>query len=616
MSGIAYRPPSENLAIFDPSVFIAQDSPLTYDIIANNFLQFPTGQGTETIPALNVPGTSTLGVTNASNLNLTQTLNLANGASSSNIQQTTTDTLTIDNNFATSGNILFKANNSVSAEQTILTLNGDTGTTTSLPISANGGVSVGTSSLTFSDAIFTNSTISQGGGVLTFDNNKPLNGRFVFKGNNNSAVETTILTLDPDVGSSTALPIVVSNLATARSTISTSGMFCENITVPAVNTLYELGGVSLYYTGGASAFFDYQQLQLNGASAASQSTLTSTSLNFTDGTISNTLDKNNWSGNIQTVNTSANSTHYLNFSDSSGTGYGRPQKTAGISCNPSTNTVTATIFSGSSSTVALTSDDTAGTYYIPFSKTTASTGNTLFIDNVTGPLTYNANTGRLNTQIVGSDTLTGSLTSGTLAIHNTATTASLSIFTAGTTGTLSIMSSSQTTGNVLIGSTTATTGLVSVRPSLVVGRQLQTTSNTLYPPTLNTHLGYTFQTLGSGFSTTSILANTNTNLASYPFTTYGTYMFSANVFLTITSPSVERETILAISQTSVTTINTPFVDVTYSNVGFGTSYLSVSAVIQIYSGAPTIYLVCYVGGSAATVQTTNSLSHYSFTRIA
>ncbi len=59
-----------------------------------------------------------------------------------------------------------------------------------------------------------------------------------------------------------------------------------------------------------------------------------------DGITTNTLTKDHWSGQIQTVNTIANSTHYLNFSDSSATGYGKPQKTAGISCNPSTNTLT------------------------------------------------------------------------------------------------------------------------------------------------------------------------------------------------------------------------------------------------------------------------------------
>jgi hypothetical protein len=106
MSGIAYRPPSENLAIFDPSVFLAQDQPLTYDVIANNFLQFPNGQGTETIPSLIVPGTSTLGVTNASTLNLSDTLNIANGLNTSTFDMNASNNLTINNNVA-GGNMFF-----------------------------------------------------------------------------------------------------------------------------------------------------------------------------------------------------------------------------------------------------------------------------------------------------------------------------------------------------------------------------------------------------------------------------------------------------------------------------------------------------------------------------
>ena len=118
-------------------------------------------------------------------------------------------------------------------------------------------------------------------------------------------------------------------------------------------------------------------------------TITPIDIVLDDGVNTNTLSAADWTGNIRTVNTVANLTHYLNFSDSSATGYGHPQKTAGISCNPSTNSITATTFIGSSSSstsavgVDLTSDDTSGTYYLPFSKTTAATGNALYIDNST-----------------------------------------------------------------------------------------------------------------------------------------------------------------------------------------------------------------------------------------
>ena len=105
---------------------------------------------------------------------------------------------------------------------------------------------------------------------------------------------------------------------------------------------------------------------------------------------------------------------------------------------------------------------------------------------------------------------------------------------------------------------------------------------------------------------------------SYAFTSanYGTYSFSAIVALSPNDNTASRQLILAISQTSATVTNTPFIDLSYSTANVGYSYLKVQATYQIYSGTPTIYLVGYCLGSAATVQTFNSLSHFSYTRIA
>ena len=72
-----------------------------------------------------------------------------------------------------------------------------------------------------------------------------------------------------------------------------------------------------------------------------------------------------------------------------------------MSCNPSTGNITATSFNVSffgtvsnASNIALSSDNTNGTYFIPFSKTNTSS-NVLYVDDVTGPLTYNPSTGGL-----------------------------------------------------------------------------------------------------------------------------------------------------------------------------------------------------------------------------
>ena len=150
------------------------------------------------------------------------------------------------------------------------------------------------------------------------------------------------------------------------------------------------GDLSDFLSASSLTFFD------DATSTIASYSLTGVSIN--DGTNSNSLTSTNWTGNIQTVNTSANTTHYLNFSNSSSTGYGKPQKNASLSCNPSTGLLTATTFSGSlsgnassASSVSLTSDNTNGTYYLPFSKTVAS-NSTLYVDNTTGPLTYNPST--------------------------------------------------------------------------------------------------------------------------------------------------------------------------------------------------------------------------------
>lgn len=65
---------------------------------------------------------------------------------------------------------------------------------------------------------------------------------------------------------------------------------------------------------------------------------------------------------------------------------------------PTYDWVNGSILNGTaltSNNVNLTSDNTIGNYFIPFSKT-ATTSNALFIDNTISPLTYNPSTGNLN----------------------------------------------------------------------------------------------------------------------------------------------------------------------------------------------------------------------------
>ena len=148
------------------------------------------------------------------------------------------------------------------------------------------------------------------------------------------------------------------------------------------------------FTFEASDIFRYDT---NGLKTANNKTIV-----LTDGTTTNTI---NYLG-YTTRNSVQNSTHFLNFSDTWATGTGSIQKTTGIECNPLTKTITATTFAGALSgtasnatNVGITSDNSAGTFYIPFVKLSGSGSRPLFIDDVTAPLTYNASTGTLNSTI-------------------------------------------------------------------------------------------------------------------------------------------------------------------------------------------------------------------------
>jgi hypothetical protein len=146
------------------------------------------------------------------------------------------------------------------------------------------------------------------------------------------------------------------------------------------------------------------QIAINGVTTFNNSiNVNNNIITLTDGTITNTLNKSDWTGTIKTVNTTANATHFLNFSDSSTTGQGNPQKNALLTCNPSTGNITATSFNGAlfgtaanASNIALTSDNISGTYFIPFSKNVGSS-NVLYVDDSTTPLNYNPNTATLTT---------------------------------------------------------------------------------------------------------------------------------------------------------------------------------------------------------------------------
>ena len=110
------------------------------------------------------------------------------------------------------------------------------------------------------------------------------------------------------------------------------------------------------------------------------------------------------------------------------------------------NTLTSSTWSGSSAKINTTSDNTATVCYIPFTKTAAGTGKLLYVDDTTGPLTYNPSTGVLScTNFTGA--VTGTASAATLAANSSNLTLPLTLnlatYTLGTT--LTVTGASSTT---------------------------------------------------------------------------------------------------------------------------------------------------------------------------
>ena len=108
--------------------------------------------------------------------------------------------------------------------------------------------------------------------------------------------------------------------------------FNFNTTSPtgtSVNNFYISGSNTCVLQGQAGQGIQMldDKISFNGKSIFNNSiNVGSNIITLSDGVTTNTLDRSDWTGTIKTVNTTANLTHYLNFSDSSATRQGNPQK--------------------------------------------------------------------------------------------------------------------------------------------------------------------------------------------------------------------------------------------------------------------------------------------------
>ena len=165
------------------------------------------------------------------------------------------------------------------------------------------------------------------------------------------------------------------------------------------------------YQNGAAGFEVYD------LTTGNNSLLTYGGLTLSTTIATNALTSEYWTGPIRSEATVMNANHYVLGSMTSGSVYDKPQKSANIYFNPSLQTLYSTTFSGnltgiasSANTVNINTYNLSNTCYIPFTSSAAGLGKALYVDDTTGPLTYNPSTGVLTaTNFTGA--VTGNSTS-------------------------------------------------------------------------------------------------------------------------------------------------------------------------------------------------------------
>jgi hypothetical protein len=228
-------------------------------------------------------------------------------------------------------------------------------------------------------------------------------------------------------------------------------------------------GVKLVSDNSAGTYFLPFSKTVSGANSLYvDNTTTPLTYNPSTSNLTATTFTGDLSGNASSASTIAltsdntSGSYFLPFSKTTTTNNALyiDDTTGPLTYNPSTSTLTAATFSGTASSsltttaISLTSDNTSGTYYLPFSKTTSVGANTLYIDNTTTALTYNPNTSNLT-----ATTFTGNASTATQLSTNTISTNATyyPTFVATTVGNQQHSTNSTLNFNPSTGNLTATT---------------------------------------------------------------------------------------------------------------------------------------------------------------
>jgi hypothetical protein len=218
------------------------------------------------------------------------------------------------------------------------------------------------------------------GSYVTLGTSQTITGNKTFDGSLNAV---TVDILDDSTSVATTewvkdyIPIITGGFVTATANNTFTGInsfvnpvtpttttfddiSCNTLTYNTLNPPIPTPSLASVLTAGNTATNSI--ILNNGALNVITTDPSANTIVITDGTTTNTINQSGYT----TRNSVQNVAHYLNFSDSSSTGTGAIQKTAGLSCNPSTNTITATTFIGdlsgnaTTATAATTATNIAG----------------------------------------------------------------------------------------------------------------------------------------------------------------------------------------------------------------------------------------------------------------
>ena len=382
----SYLPPTEDVPIFDNSNFKQNLATLTYNDATKGFLTFPFAQGNETFQDITVEGTTDL-------INVAQahyTMPASNDASLI-IPSTTWVQDAITN--APSNTDIDVTEPVPAGTYYMPMINGSvTGAYTGYIVS---GMSFNSGTNNLSTTTFTGALVGNASSATTATNAT----------NSTNATNATNLNLTNSVVSASR-PVILGTTGTGLNSCLTSVNITANPGTGSITATTFSGALSGNATTATTATTATNALACSGNSA--------TATNATTAGV----------GTTTTVTNNANGVNYIPFINSISGNLGL--RTA-PSNNPTYNTITgqltAQVFIGNltgqssdsnnAQNVSLTTgDDSAGNWYIPYSKTTANDVNRLYIDNITTPLSYNPSVGTLSASIF-SGALSGNATSAT-----------------------------------------------------------------------------------------------------------------------------------------------------------------------------------------------------------